>query len=89
MCACADRPKYSNGAHATAAGDVDVEERANDEGGGARPTLQLKESDKLPAHDGVTSGVLDNGLRYCIFPNKKPAGRFYVNLEVTAGSRTC
>ena len=88
MCACANRPKYSNGAHATAAGDVDAKERANGEGG-AGPTLELKESDKLPAHDGVTSGVLDNGLRYCIFPNKKPAGRFYVNLEVTAGSRTC
>lgn len=88
MCVCADRPKNSNSAHATAAGDVDAKERANAEGG-AGPTLELKESDKLPAHDGVTSGVLDNGLRYCIFPNKKPAGRFYVNLEVTSGALTC
>ena len=44
------------------------------------------ENDLLPGHDGLTSGVLPNGLRYCIFPNKKPAGRFYVNLEVNAGS---
>mmetsp|Transcript_20114 Transcript_20114/g.67024 ORF Transcript_20114/g.67024 Transcript_20114/m.67024 type:complete len:87 (-) Transcript_20114:5279-5539(-) len=36
--------------------------------------------------DVRVAGVLPNGLRYCIFPNKKPAGRFYVNLEVHAGS---
>jgi hypothetical protein len=47
-------------------------------------TLQV--SDVLPGHLGLKSGVLPNGLRYCIFPNKKPAGRFYVNLEVNAGS---
>jgi predicted Zn-dependent peptidase len=47
-------------------------------------TLQV--SDVLPGHEGLKSGVLPNGLRYCIFPNKKPADRFYVNLEVNAGS---
>jgi hypothetical protein len=40
----------------------------------------------LPRHPGLHFGTLENGLRYCIFPNKKPAGRFYANLEVHAGS---
>ncbi len=87
-----------------------------------RLVASLRAEDMLPGHEGLKSGVLKNGLRYCffpqqeacgafrfyythtvlllqillhltththrycIFPNKKPAGRFYVNLEINAGS---
>mmetsp|Transcript_20105 Transcript_20105/g.66901 ORF Transcript_20105/g.66901 Transcript_20105/m.66901 type:complete len:1016 (-) Transcript_20105:2956-6003(-) len=47
---------------------------------------QVDSAELLPMHEKLRYGVLPNGLRYCIFPNKKPAGRFYVNLEVHAGS---
>jgi len=40
----------------------------------------------LPQHPKLKTGVLSNGLRYCIMPNPKPKGRFYMNLEVHAGS---
>ena len=51
-----------------------------------RLAAALRAEDMLPGHEGLKSGVLKNGLRSCIFPNKKPAGRFYVNLEINAGS---
>jgi len=52
----------------------------------APKNLQAEPPQLLPVHEKLSYGILPNGLRYCIFPNKKPAGRFYVNLEVHAGS---
>jgi zinc protease len=53
----------------------------------ANDVKQILSSDELlPRHSGLQFGTLPNGLRYCIFPNKKPSGRFYANLEVHAGS---
>jgi len=47
---------------------------------------KLDLTSNLPRHEKLVCGVLDNGFRYCIFPNQKPEGRFYMNLEVHAGS---
>ena len=53
----------------------------------AKDFRALLSSDRLlPRHPGLHFGTLKNGLRFCIFPNSKPAGRFYANLEVHAGS---
>ena len=65
----------------TATGDPQTRTLAEE---AEEPKLGL--SDPLPEHEGLKSGVLANGLRYCILRNKKPEGRFYVNLEVNAGS---
>eukprot|EP00934_Nitzschia_sp_Nitz4_P009180 Nitzschia sp. Nitz4//scaffold46_size129759//113169//116946//NITZ4_003524-RA/size129759-augustus-gene-0.27-mRNA-1//-1//CDS//3329552664//9170//frame0 len=43
-------------------------------------------ADPLPLHPDVQSGTLDNGLPYVILPNKSPAGRFEVHLQVFSGS---
>ena len=65
-------------------GTAEAAEREREER--ERLVAALRAEDMLPGHEGLKSGVLKNGLRYCIFPNKKPAGRFYVNLEINAGS---
>ncbi len=40
----------------------------------------------LPMHPGVTTGTLENGLRYFIKPHTNPPGRTYMNLWIGAGS---
>ncbi len=45
-----------------------------------RLAAALRAEDMLPGHEGLKSGVLKNGLRYCVFPNNKPAGRFCILL---------
>jgi hypothetical protein len=44
------------------------------------------ESEPLPMHPLVKSGVLDNGMSYVILPNKSPPGRFEAHLQVFSGS---
>lgn len=44
------------------------------------------ESEPLPVHGDVRSGVLENGLPYVILPNKSPPGRFEAHLQVFSGS---
>jgi len=44
------------------------------------------ESEKLPIHPNVKSGILPNGLSYVILPNKSPLGRFEAHLQVFSGS---
>lgn len=44
------------------------------------------ESEPLPVHPLVKSGVLDNGMSYVILPNKSPPGRFEAHLQVFSGS---
>ena len=65
---------------ATMVASVDSKETAND------LKQRISSDNLLPRHPGLHFGTLENGLRYCIFPNKKPSGRFYANLEVHAGS---
>lgn len=53
------------------------------------PNFDLSvESDPLPVHPQVKSGVLDNGMPYIILPNKSPPGRFEAHLQVFSGSGT-
>ena len=42
--------------------------------------------EELPAHDEITRGVLPNGLRYVVLPNKVPSDRFEAHLEMHVGS---
>ena len=46
----------------------------------------LEEEALLPEDPHLVRGALSNGLRYSILKNKVPPKRFYVNLEVHAGS---
>jgi predicted Zn-dependent peptidase len=43
-------------------------------------------SEPLPVHPDVRSGVLPNGLPYIILPNKSPPQRFEAHLQVFSGS---
>lgn len=45
-----------------------------------------QEHHALPAHPKAIFGRLDNGFRYVIFPNDKPAGRTRLSLDVQVGS---
>jgi hypothetical protein len=47
------------------------------------------DTDPLPAHPEVRSGVLENGMPYIILPNKSPPGRFEAHLQVFSGSGKC
>lgn len=40
----------------------------------------------LPTHPGITTGTLQNGLRYFIKPHANPPGRTYMNLWIGSGS---
>jgi hypothetical protein len=44
------------------------------------------QSELLPVHQDVRSGILPNGLPYIILPNKSPPGRFEAHLQVFSGS---
>jgi hypothetical protein len=48
--------------------------------------VNLEEEGLLPQDPNLVNGELSNGLRYSILRNKVPPGRFFVNLEVHAGS---
>lgn len=48
--------------------------------------FESSESEALPVHPEVRSGVLKNGMPYIILPNKSPPGRFEVHLQVFSGS---
>ena len=48
--------------------------------------VNLEEEALLPQDPNLVTGELSNGLRYSILRNKVPPGRFFVNLEVHAGS---
>jgi len=54
--------------------------------GGWGPMVGLEEEALLPEDPNLIKGALRNGLRYSILRNKVPPKRFYVNLEVHAGS---
>ena len=54
--------------------------------GGWGALVGLEEEAMLPEHPALVRGSLRNGLRYSILKNKVPPKRFYVNLEVHAGS---
>lgn len=54
--------------------------------GGWGSVVGLKEEEYLPEDPNLVKGALSNGLRYSILRNKVPPKRFYVNLEVHAGS---
>jgi hypothetical protein len=41
-----------------------------------RLVASLRAEDMLPGHEGLKSGVLKNGLRYCFFPQKEACGAF-------------
>lgn len=41
---------------------------------------------KLPKHNGIVEGKLDNGFSYIILPNGVPQGRFEAHLEILSGS---
>ena len=42
--------------------------------------------EELPAHEDIHRGVLHNGLKYVILPNKTPSDRFEAHLEMHVGS---
>jgi hypothetical protein len=44
------------------------------------------DSENLPIHPNIHTGVLENGFSYAILPNKSPAGRFEAHLQVFSGS---
>jgi Insulinase (Peptidase family M16) len=50
------------------------------------PLKKTPQSELLPMHPSVVSGVLDNGMPYIILPNKSPPGRFEAHLQVFSGS---
>jgi len=50
------------------------------------PRSLKKNVEPLPTHPSVVSGVLPNGLSYCILPNGSPEGRFEAHLQVFSGS---
>jgi hypothetical protein len=54
--------------------------------GGWGAVVGLEEEAYLPEDPNLVKGALSNGLRYSILRNKVPPKRFYVNLEVHAGS---
>jgi len=46
----------------------------------------IPDSERLPFHPDIKSGVLPNGFSYVILPNKSPLGRFEAHLQVFSGS---
>lgn len=65
-------------------GSVDISE----EEGGVEEMESLEEflETSLPSHPKLHRGMLDNGLRYVILPNKVPPNRFEAHLEMHVGS---
>ncbi|CAI5990129.1 unnamed protein product [Closterium sp. NIES-64] len=51
-----------------------------------RAEVEALLSERLPSHPKVHRGMLDNGLRYVILPNKLPPNRFEAHLEMHVGS---
>ncbi|CAI7791721.1 unnamed protein product [Closterium sp. NIES-54] len=51
-----------------------------------RAEVEALLAERLPSHPKVHRGMLDNGLRYVILPNKLPPNRFEAHLEMHAGS---
>lgn len=44
------------------------------------------EASDIPPDDGAVFGVLENGMRYIIYPNTEPPGRVSLRLHIDAGS---
>ncbi|CAI5494411.1 unnamed protein product [Closterium sp. Naga37s-1] len=51
-----------------------------------RAEVEALLGERLPSHPKVHRGMLDNGLRYVILPNKLPPNRFEAHLEMHVGS---
>ncbi|GJP40170.1 hypothetical protein CLOM_g24450 [Closterium sp. NIES-68] len=67
-------------------GEAEGEEESERLSDAERAEVEALLNERLPSHPKVHRGMLDNGLRYVILPNKLPPNRFEAHLEMHVGS---